>query len=143
MLVNKKLRDLRTTKLIRKLDDFHSDDITQIRFHSDGTLITGSMDGNICMFDLKIQEEDDVLVTGINLEDSISKIEFHGDKKQYISCLTHSERLSIWQLDGTRLKFYDSIREQLSTSDFSVQYCIDTYYDPLLAKSFLAVGNHE
>jgi len=61
-----------------------------------------------------------------------------------LSCLTHTERLSLWSLDGEKLKeFGFDIRNNLSTEKFSVNYFVGCNYDVDLQQLFLVAGNHE
>jgi WD40 repeat protein len=62
---NISLSDLRSTKQIRELKEFHGEDITQIKYQlsNSNKLISGSMDGTVCIFDLLQADEDEVLLS--------------------------------------------------------------------------------
>lgn len=91
-------------------EDFHSDDITQVKFHptKSNVLYTASMDGTVCVVDTNISDEEEALLegelnkrvflthTGINLEDPIQHIGFYGSQQEKIWISTHSERLSLY-----------------------------------------------
>jgi len=76
----------------------HNDDITQVKFHptSPSRLITGSVDGLICNFDLKDFNEYEELVGVINSGSSINRTGYFGPNAEYIYCLTHNETFSLW-----------------------------------------------
>jgi hypothetical protein len=50
------------------------------------------------VFDTDQQDEDETLTMGINLEDAVSHISFHGPNAEQIFVLSTSERLSVWNL---------------------------------------------
>jgi WD40 repeat protein len=57
-------RDLRTGKISCKYTESHMEDVTQVRFHPNGALFSGSMDGLICVFDITKSNEDDAVQNG-------------------------------------------------------------------------------
>jgi WD40 repeat protein len=75
----------------------HNDDITQVKFHpiSPTQLITGSVDGLICNFNLNSFKEDKDLVGVINSGSSINRAGYFGNA-EYVYCLTHNETFSLW-----------------------------------------------
>ncbi|XP_049815632.1 WD repeat-containing protein 89 [Schistocerca nitens] len=96
--------DIRTSKLLGGYWESHTDDITQVRFHPEekNKLATGSVDGIINVFDISKQCEDDALAYCLNTESSIDKLHwFRGmDSTFNISCITHTEELQLWEIDG-------------------------------------------
>jgi WD repeat-containing protein 89 len=83
--------------MLAEFIDSHNDDITQVKFHpiSPSQLITGSVDGLICSFDLKNFKEDNELVGVINSGSSINRAGYFGNA-EYVYCLTHNETFSLW-----------------------------------------------
>jgi len=97
--------DIRTTKQLRLYEDFHMSDVTQVRFHPihRNHLFTGSVDGTICVFNIAENDNDEALVGGINVDDSVSQIGFFGVDSDCLYCLSHCERLSLWTTQGEKL----------------------------------------
>lgn len=112
--------DIRTRKLFRAFRDFHTEDITTVRLsiayfdllcsltsrkvrfrpsENSTQVFSSSVDGNICCFDVQPEDEDDALLSGINIEDSINRIDFFGDNYDCVACLTTTEKLTLWNID--------------------------------------------
>eukprot|EP00947_MAST-08B_sp_MAST-8B-sp1_P004641 g4641.t1 len=84
----------------------HTDAVTQLQFHPTQAthLVTGSLDGLACLFDVAVRGEDDALQGVMNVESSVNQIGFAGAGADQIFCLTSTETLQIWELQGcTRL----------------------------------------
>jgi len=138
--------DVRSSKQLRRYSDFHGDDINQVRFHphdNSNRLFTASQDGTICAVDYTVDEEEDALMSGFNIEDPISRIDFVGPLLEYITVLSSSERLSMWTLDGVRVFDYGDKRAEISTETFPIQYFICCCYDKQHDQLYLVGGNHE
>lgn len=91
-------RDLRNpSSVYAEFIESHNDDITQAKFHpiSPTQLITGSVDGLICNFNLNSFKEDKDLVGVINSGSSINRAGYFGNA-EYVYCLTHNETFSLW-----------------------------------------------
>ncbi|PSN36389.1 WD repeat-containing protein 89 [Blattella germanica] len=96
--------DVRSTNLLGGYWESHMDDITQVKFHPEkqDILATGSTDGLINTFDISKSSEDDALLQSLNTESSVEKIHWfaHGDGDHSLSCITHTQDLQLWRLDG-------------------------------------------
>ncbi|XP_050419901.1 WD repeat-containing protein 89 [Adelges cooleyi] len=92
--------DLRSTKLLGGYWDTHQDDITQVKFHpsEEKTVISGSTDGIINMFDITQTTEKDALQLTYNTNSSVSMLNWLKDENEdwIISCVTHTEDLQLW-----------------------------------------------
>lgn len=65
------------------------------------TLISGSTDSLINVYDLSQSTEDDALLDSLNTESSVEQLLwFKENSKNCISCITHVADLQLWQLDG-------------------------------------------
>ncbi|KAN0014582.1 hypothetical protein ACTFIU_000900 [Dictyostelium citrinum] len=128
------LYNLSTKKMIRKFDCSHTEDVTRVRFHpiDKNKLVSCSVDGLICMYDLEQADDDDAIIHVINAEDSIGNIGFFGPSYQYLYSLSHTERLATWDLTtGSKVKHYGSdLRTTLSERyKFEINYFISCIYD--------------
>lgn len=68
--INSFLTNNRDLKSLKKLNTFvgsHGDDVMKLSFHSKkyNMLLSGSIDGCVCLYDLKQGNEDDALETGM------------------------------------------------------------------------------
>ncbi|XP_060521428.1 WD repeat-containing protein 89 [Cylas formicarius] len=95
--------DVRSTKLLGGYWESHTDDITQVRFHPDdsNTLMSGSTDGLINIYNLVETSEDDALQQCLNTEKFVDSLTWFDEKGRYrISCVTSTVDLQLWDLDG-------------------------------------------
>ncbi|PRP77481.1 WD repeat-containing protein 89-like [Planoprotostelium fungivorum] len=148
--------DLRTGKVALTYEDFHSDDITQVKFHptKSNVLYTASMDGTVCVVDTNISDEEEALLegelnkrvflthTGINLEDPIQHIGFYGSQQEKIWISTHSERLSLYH-ESIPIHQFESPRQLLSNSSTEFNYLISCTYDAQEDELYVVVGTNE
>lgn len=71
--------DIRSSKQAFYYIESHQDDVTSLRFHpkSSDILCSGSTDGLINVFDVSKGDEDDALLTTINSESSVHKLNWY------------------------------------------------------------------
>lgn len=97
--------DVRTTNLLGGYWDSHQEDITQVKFHPDEekTVISGSTDGIINLFDVTQTTEKDALQLSFNTNSSVSSLKWLKNENQdsVISCITHTEDLQLWYTTGS------------------------------------------
>ncbi|KAI4974123.1 hypothetical protein ZWY2020_047403 [Hordeum vulgare] len=128
------LWDWRSSKQVSCLEESHMDDVTQVRFapNQQSKLISASVDGLMCVFDTDGDiNEDDHLLTVMNVETSVSKVGFYGNTYQKLWCLTHIETLSTWDWnDGTRELNIENARS-LASDKWNLDhldYFVDCHY---------------
>lgn len=92
--------DIRTTNLLGGYWDTHQEDITQVKFHptEDKTVISGSIDGIINLFDVTQTTEQDAFQSSFNTNSSVAKLRWFKNKNEdsIISCVTHTEDVQLW-----------------------------------------------
>ncbi|EGC37774.1 hypothetical protein DICPUDRAFT_76622 [Dictyostelium purpureum] len=141
------LYNISTKKLIRKFEESHTQDVTRVRFHpvDKNKLISCSVDGLICMYDLEQQDDDDAIIQVINAEDSIGEIGFFGDQYQYLYSLSHTEKLTLWDLvSGNKIKHFNEIRTVLSERyGYQINYLVTCLYDKSSNQLILFAGDFE
>lgn len=128
---------------LKRFQDVHSDDITQVRFHptDSNALITGSTDGLVNLYNLQEQEEDDALYQVIK-DTSISKIGFFGPCYEYIYCSTHIETISLYSFqDAQKIIQFGDVRGV--SPELSLDYCIDWTFDHRSNHLFLHAGSRD
>ncbi|CAI5523240.1 unnamed protein product, partial [Closterium sp. Naga37s-1] len=134
------LWDMRSSRLLGRLEDAHTEDVTQVRFHPlhRTALLSAALDGLICRFDLSPPHEAslsasavttssaaaatseryadaDPLQSVISPGTSISRIGFFGPSASALWCLTSVETLSLWDVwTGDTISSFDDIRSTLS-----------------------------
>ncbi|XP_055837638.1 WD repeat-containing protein 89 [Episyrphus balteatus] len=127
--------DVRQKALMGGYFESHEDDITAIKFHptNPDLLCTGSIDGLINFFDISQTSEDDALLTTVNTESSVHKLNWHKNvyEKDYISCITHTNDLKTYECEEgdliaefERCQVTDKIKRK-SVSDCSLISCHD------------------
>ncbi|KAM0901007.1 hypothetical protein ACQ4PT_020265 [Festuca glaucescens] len=128
------LWDWRSSKQLACLEDSHMDDVTQVRFapKQQSKLISAAVDGLVCVFDTDGDiDEDNDLLSVMNVETSVANVGFYGNTYQKLWCLTHIETLSTWDWnDGTRELNVEDARS-LSTNKWNldhVDYFVDCHY---------------
>uniref|UniRef100_A0A8D8ZXP5 WD repeat-containing protein 89 n=1 Tax=Cacopsylla melanoneura TaxID=428564 RepID=A0A8D8ZXP5_9HEMI len=91
--------DTRTGTLHGGYWETHTNDITQVHFHptESKTLISGSTDGLINVFDVNEESEDDALQYCLNTEDSVEKLSWLSDSE--LSCTTLTRQVQLWNIE--------------------------------------------
>ncbi|XP_077982815.1 WD repeat-containing protein 89-like [Glandiceps talaboti] len=123
--------DCRSTNLLGAYKESHSDDVTQVKFHptNSDALATGSTDGLVCVFDISQRSEEDALVTTLNSESSVSRLDWCGANNEYLYCLTHSEEVMIWDaVESTRITKFDNVKQNLAERGVEIEYLVDCFY---------------
>ncbi|KAK3168489.1 hypothetical protein OEA41_004937 [Lepraria neglecta] len=95
------LRDNRSpSKPVRQYIESHSDDVTELQFHphSRGTLLSGSTDGLVNIYNIDHSDEDDALSQVANHGSSIHHAGFLSNSQFF--ALSHDETFSIYQLES-------------------------------------------
>ncbi|XP_016929421.2 WD repeat-containing protein 89 [Drosophila suzukii] len=84
--------DVRERRQMGCYCESHEDTVTSVRFHPQNPdlLATGSVDGLINIFDVKEAEEEDALMSTLNTESSVGRLEWHKNvyDKDIVSCIT-------------------------------------------------------
>ncbi|CAG9863423.1 unnamed protein product [Phyllotreta striolata] len=94
--------DIRKQNVLGGYWESHTDDITQVKFHPEdmNSLISGSIDGLINIYDLSQRCEDDALTDTFNTEESVDQLSWIRNNNKYnISCITHTSDVQLWDRD--------------------------------------------
>mmetsp|Transcript_9252 Transcript_9252/g.17334 ORF Transcript_9252/g.17334 Transcript_9252/m.17334 type:complete len:415 (-) Transcript_9252:397-1641(-) len=96
--------DRRTGAGLSKLDDTHMDDVTQVKFHPTGRLLSGSTDGLIAVHDVSRSFcDDDGFLAATNINTSVEEIGLYGTSLDRVWIRTGTEGLYLWDwIRGTR-----------------------------------------
>ncbi|KAF9187254.1 WD repeat-containing protein 89 [Haplosporangium sp. Z 767] len=136
-----------TSAVIKTYGESHSEDISNIMFHptNPARLMSGSVDGLICQFDLTDFDEDEGLMVVANTKSSIHKIGYFGPNSEYIYCLSHMETLSLWNSDDPELihQFGDIRGVSKPDMGLTLDYAIDCQYEPESGRLYLVSGSNE
>ncbi|OZJ06162.1 hypothetical protein BZG36_01048 [Bifiguratus adelaidae] len=137
------------SSLIGKFSESHSDDITQVQFHpyAPSKFLSGSTDGLVCMYDIKVFDEDEEMTGVVNSGSSVSKTGWFGPAAEYVYCLTHIETFSLSIADAAEdasnlLHDFGDIRALSNPGLLQVDYAIDCHYDESTQRLFLTTGSH-
>ncbi|KAK4883883.1 hypothetical protein RN001_000154 [Aquatica leii] len=91
--------DIRNVRLMGAYWQSHSDTITQVKFSNNdvNTIMSGSVDGLINVFDAKCTNEDDALLDSFNTGSSVEQLLWYERQgKNWISCITHTSDIQLW-----------------------------------------------
>ncbi|KAF9960424.1 WD repeat-containing protein 89 [Modicella reniformis] len=136
-----------TSTILKTYAESHSDDITNVKFHptNPARLMTGSVDGLICQFDLSDMDEDEGLLVVSNTGTSINKIGYFGPSAEYIYCLSHIETLSLWNSDDAdAVQQFGDIRGVSNPAlGLTLDYAISCQYEPESGRLYLISGSNE
>ncbi|XP_065368444.1 WD repeat-containing protein 89-like isoform X2 [Calliphora vicina] len=106
--------DLRTSNQLFKYTESHEDDITSLRFHPNKPdfLCSGSIDGLINIFDIKANSEEDAILSIMNTESSVQKINWHTNNKGHdvVSCITDTNDFKAYEFDGDLIADFDRLK---------------------------------
>lgn len=133
--------------VIKTYSESHSDDITNVKFHptNPARLMTASVDGLICQFDLQDMDEDEGLLVVANTGSSVNRVGYFGPNSEYIYCLSHMETLSLWSAeDAEAIHQFGDIRGVTNPSlGLTLDYGIDCQYEPETGRLYLLSGSNE
>ncbi|XP_037948746.1 WD repeat-containing protein 89 isoform X2 [Teleopsis dalmanni] len=110
--------DIRERRKLGGYFESHTDDITSIRFHErdPDLLCSGSTDGYINVYNIKEETEEDALLTTINTESSVDRLNWHKNvyEQDIISCITHTDFMLYKCEDGDEISKFE--RPVISTA---------------------------
>ena len=98
--------------------DVHTEAVTQVRFnpggHGSPSLLSGSMDGLLCVIDCTCLDEDEAVVGIHNTESPITAAGFYGAASEapasHAWALSSTDQLSLWDLQSASvLRLYDDL----------------------------------
>jgi WD repeat-containing protein 89 len=143
--------DLRSTKLVGSYVDSHMDMVTTLQFRpGTSTLVSGSEDGLVCIFDTTQPTEEAALKTVLNVGAPVRMVGFCGDvdraSASTVFCLTGSESASLWNYEtATCIRdFGFELRQQLqrlAPSMPSIDYLVKAHWDVSSQELLLTAGN--
>lgn len=100
--------DVRQSSIMGSYCDGHDDDITQVKFHptNPDSMMTGSVDGLINLYDISKTNEEDALNGCLNTESSVQTINWHKNvyDKNFITCITHTNDLYLYDANELELE---------------------------------------
>lgn len=95
--------DIRERRLMGGFFESHQEEVTDVKFHptDPDSVVSGSTDGLINIFDCKKESEDDALLYSLNTCDSVNKLMWHKDNK--LSCITNTNDLHLYDVNSQDL----------------------------------------
>jgi len=129
-----------------KLPEYHTEEVTKLRFHpsSNKILFSSGGDGMINHYDLSQTDEDEILEATINTEAPVNDFGFFGSKNQYIHAISTMEEVAIYDIESAceMFKFCD-IRKQLTQgAQTPINYLVNCHYSKDSDRLFLCSGSN-
>lgn len=92
--------DTRSTGLLGHYSESHTGTMSTVQFSNfrGSEVISSSMDGLICQFDISQPKEEDSLVSVINMDEPIEKVAYFGPGSQCVSAIAASGNFAMYQL---------------------------------------------
>lgn len=119
--------DRRGSELLGVYSESHQDDITQVCFHPTNadSLITGSTDGLVCLFDISQTCEDDALSYTWNTCSTVAKIGWCGENWTNVYGITHIDTFHVWDsVEGDPVVEVTDLKDVLQGTN-AVDYIVD------------------
>eukprot|EP00916_Digyalum_oweni_P007824 GHVL01013147.1.p1 GENE.GHVL01013147.1~~GHVL01013147.1.p1 ORF type:complete len:363 (+),score=70.12 GHVL01013147.1:25-1113(+) len=112
----------------------HSDYTTCVKYHPEKSkiLLSGSDDSLVCTYDTNKATDDSALISILNTEDNVARINIIGSNSDCIVTVSPTERLQIWMSDtSNRMADYCNIRTHplFYKEGESFGYVVDCFYD--------------
>jgi len=130
------LYDLRRPDVeLRRIEEFHTDEITKVRFHptQQNILCTSSEDSLINVLDLtKEGDDDDLLMWVFNTSNPVNNLFFCGDQGECVVGLTTCEEVVFGSLESGEM--LGSLNRQSDDS-----YVISCHYGPVFGKNEVVI----
>ncbi|XP_054160120.1 WD repeat-containing protein 89-like [Oppia nitens] len=84
----------------------HTNDVTDVAFHPQKRhlICSGGCDELINLFDLNETEEDEALISTLNVESVVDRIHWTKSDENDLICLTREESIQLWNIDDILLK---------------------------------------
>jgi WD repeat-containing protein 89 len=141
------LWDLRSPKrVLGVLDELHTDEITQLKFHPihRSMLFSGSVDTLMTKFDLAAPSLDDALQMVYSTDQPVRKLTFFGDQLEFIACLSEIETMQLFSLaqDECISRLSSTLCDDISSNWMSTRYLVDCVYDAPTHGLLLVSGNY-
>ncbi|KAL2056679.1 hypothetical protein ABVK25_003073 [Lepraria finkii] len=132
------------SKPVRQYVESHNDDITELQFHphSRGTLLSGSTDGLVNVYDIDHSDEDDALSQVANHGSSIHHAGFLSNSQFF--ALSHDETFSIYQLESPDNPAPDMIPQVFGNlrPKLECEYVVDIIPHFGSGEAILGAGSH-
>lgn len=137
---------LSSEKLLDTYTESHCEHITQLKFHPvlPGHLISGGEDGLVCVFDTRIQGENDAIMSVLAAGDAVSQFGFFGPHGAFAHVLTRTDSLSLWNLGSAeRITAYPSLRSQFIEAGLNANSLFSCSWDETTNAISLLASNDD
>lgn len=129
--------DTRQPKVLGGYWETHTDDVTSIEFNpvKANSMLSGSTDGLINLFDISASNEDDALQNSYNVESCITKLKWINiNDEDRIGCITDMETLQIWNTEDSAP--YANFSRKLLASAMYVRSADNAYVTDIHQSSY-------
>ncbi|OQR92392.1 hypothetical protein ACHHYP_03749 [Achlya hypogyna] len=137
--------DTRSAGKLGEYGESHMDNVTRVRFHPlrRSEVVTASEDGVVCLFDCTIADEDEAIISIVNVESAVTQFAFFGHELHNMAFLTGSETLDLWNITtAQRIAHFPEIRQACNALHMPTEFLIDCKYDTTTNVLHLITGDH-
>jgi len=114
--------DLRKFKLLNTFNETHSDEVTSLRFlqSKPSILMSSSLDGMVCLFDLSKESEEEATDTVVRLEQPVNSCKFLGDNFNTAFAQTTVQTIALLSLENAKMVKEVNTIDHLDTNEFAL-----------------------
>jgi len=114
--------DLRKYKLLNTFNETHSDEVTSLRFDQNkpSILMSSSLDGMVCLFDLSKESEEEATDTVVRLEQPVNNCKFLGNDFSTAFAQTTVQTIALLSLENAKMVKEVQTIENLDTNEFAL-----------------------
>lgn len=114
--------DLRRMKLLNSFNETHSDEVTSLQFvnNKPSILMSSSLDGMICLFDLSQDNEDEATDTVIRLEQPVNSCKFIGESFSAGFAQTTVQTIAVLSFENAQVAKEINTIENLDTNPYAL-----------------------
>lgn len=96
---------MRKYKLLNTFNETHSDEVTSLRFDQNkpSILMSSSLDGMVCLFDLSKESEEEATDTVVRLEQPVNNCKFLGNDFSTAFAQTTVQTICLLSLENAKM----------------------------------------
>ena len=132
----------RLAPALGQYDESFNGAVTQLRFNDNGSFVTGSVDGLVCVFDVTQSSEDEALSSVLNLGAPCSRLGYFGSRGVYAT--TSNETLRLFDTTSSKsIGQYENEDTRICLPSFEANYLVDCLWEARSERLICMAGNRD